>query len=126
MAMIATYDETVDLNDHEWTDINPIQNYNFSLPDSEYEQREMYTAYAQDLTPNTTYIFKFYDENWAVADSKVFLYKTLDPHNATLVVGGDIGNTKIAKEMKVKTLNKMEPDLILVAGDIAYDNAIPT
>lgn len=54
------------------------------------------------------------------------MYKQLDTNNMTIVAGGDIGNSPDALVMNENTVKVAEPDLMIVGGDIAYDNGFAT
>jgi len=40
-------------------------------------------------------------------------------------MGGDIGNTRMARYMNNHVVAKLDFDLIVVGGDVAYDNNVP-
>jgi len=43
----------------------------------------------------------------------------------TIVAGGDIGNTRMSHIMNHEVVAKQQPDLLMVGGDISYDNNVP-
>jgi hypothetical protein len=103
-----------------------IQKSEYESPATEYERRSVFTTLLKDLLPNTTYMFRVFEPSWNKSLHKVYSYKTFDLNNIRLVAGGDIGNNILATKMNEQTVSKLNADLILVGGDIAYDNNIPT
>lgn len=58
--------------------------------------------------------------------SQIYYYKTLpaelgEKDKLIMVNGGDIGNTKMAYDIW-KALESVNPDIIMIGGDISYDN----
>lgn len=94
-----------------------------SLP-SEYESRVIFTAYLRDLKENTRYIFSITDES-ASQHSVQFSFKTLNPQKFVLLNGGDIGINPEARDMNNIGLEGHQGELIMIGGDISYDNNIP-
>jgi hypothetical protein len=41
------------------------------------------------------------------------------------VAGGDIGNNRESKKMNDEVVRLQNPDVLMVGGDIAYDNNFP-
>mmetsp|Transcript_39560 Transcript_39560/g.35349 ORF Transcript_39560/g.35349 Transcript_39560/m.35349 type:complete len:84 (+) Transcript_39560:1023-1274(+) len=65
----------------------------------------------------------YYDDNM-LGEAK---YKTLPDENSDtpliIVGGGDNGNSPLSTKM-IKDSSNKKPDLIMVGGDLAYDNAL--
>jgi len=57
--------------------------------------------------------------------SSLYYFKTLDPHDFSMVVGGDLGVNPATKKMNEVGLKNLNPDLIMMGGDISYDNNFP-
>ncbi|CAI2360864.1 unnamed protein product [Moneuplotes crassus] len=112
----------LDLN-ISWKTVIPILSEYSSLP-SEYESRVIFTAYLKDLKENTRYIFSITDEN-ADQSSAQFSFKTLNPQKFVLLNGGDIGINPEARDMNKIGLEGHQGELIMIGGDISYDNNIP-
>ncbi|CAI2360504.1 unnamed protein product [Moneuplotes crassus] len=106
-----------------WTRISPNIGEFSSLP-SEYESRNIFTAYLKDLKPNMRYIFSISDEG-AERYSEKFSFKTFDPNNFVILNGGDIGINPEAREMNNVGLANHRGDLMMIGGDISYDNNFP-
>lgn len=98
----------------------------YSYPISESTSREIYHVLLSDLNLNSTYVFWITESSWDPKAVKVYSYKTFDPNNIKILSGGDIGNNKMAREMNEYTVRGLGADVILVGGDIAYDNNVPT
>lgn len=79
-----------------------------------------------DLLPNSTYEFTIQDDSWSEAIPTKYSYKTFDLDDITIINGGDMGNSKLAILMNEKVVNNIDADLIMIGGDIAYENNIPT
>jgi len=96
------------------------------MPRTEYSQRNVYSALLDDLEPSSTYVFRINDPSWKAGTNQIYSYKTFDPNNMKLLVGGDVGNNEDTFTMNRNTVQNLEFDTILVGGDIAYDNNVPT
>jgi hypothetical protein len=87
--------------------------------------RTQHSVLLTSLTPNTRYVFEV---TYGGEVQYTGIYKTLpsatDPITIKTVLGGDQGSNKTATEMTA-SLFGVTPDVIIVGGDIAYDNAIP-
>ncbi|CAI2386673.1 unnamed protein product [Moneuplotes crassus] len=112
---------------NSWQSIVPIQG-EYESPPSEYSQRYIFTALLKDLSPKTLYEFRIQEPTWDEDSEQnvMYSYKTFDPENLKIVQGGDSGNTKEAIEMNQNSLKNINPDLVMIGGDIAYDNNIAT
>lgn len=70
------------------------------------------------------YTIQIYYQNTLLATEN---YKTLPDENSqtpiTIVTGGDNGNSQLALSM-ITNSAKYNPDVIMVGGDLAYDNAL--
>lgn len=87
-------------------------------------QRVAHSAVLQDLAPNTTYYIQvYYNDQIQTAAS----YRTLPGRNhtgnMTVVQGGDAGTNKISQKM-ITLVSQIDPDVVLLGGDLAYDNNI--
>ena len=110
----------------DYTVIYPIKG-EYKSPEYEYDKRNIYTAYLKDLKPNTTYTFFIEEDAWKDDKNKtIYSYKTFDVNNMVIIDGGDMSSTKIAETMNKNVVNKIDADLIMIGGDIAYDNNIDT
>ena len=136
------YSSEEDLKEERWISISPIKG-EYKSPPSEYIQREIYTVFLNNLLPKTKYIFKINEFSWThrdysfshnnisefeLNDDKEILYSydTFDPENMTIVQGGDISNDHLAIKMNENTLQNIDFDLLMIGGDIAYDNNVPS
>jgi hypothetical protein len=70
-------------------------------------------------------VFRITEPSWIIDLPKIYSYKTFDVDHIKILSGGDVGNDKIARQMNKNTVSKLDPDVILIGGDIAYDNNIP-
>ena len=98
----------------------------YKTPVTEYSQRGVFTVLLKGLEANTTYSFRITAPDWNNYDAQIYTYRTFDTSNLTIVAGGDVGNSVLSHQMINNTINKMEPDLIMVGGDIAYDQNSPS
>ena len=94
-----------------------------SLP-SEYESRDIFTAHLKGLAPNTEYAFAVEDQ-LANHNPDIYYFKTFDPNNYTILNGGDIGINPESKRINNNGLSGHRGDLIMIGGDISYDNNFP-
>ena len=114
-----------EISETEWSSEEVVKGEYRSLK-SEYSQRNIFTVLLKELLPNSTYVFRINEPTWKNSTPQTFSYKTFDINNITIVDGGDIGNDLLAMKMNDNTVSKMNADLIMVGGDIAYDNNVPT
>lgn len=91
----------------------------------DFEQRAaryVHSAYLSGLQPATEYYFQIFYNDKVQGES---YFKTLPDvnmeNNMTIVLGGDVGATEKAEKI-VKQLDTKKPDVILLGGDLAYDN----
>jgi hypothetical protein len=56
--------------------------------------------------------------------SETFYYKTVDPSDYTMIIGGDLGINPESRSMNEMLLDH-NADLIMIGGDISYDNNFP-
>ncbi|CAI2361454.1 unnamed protein product [Moneuplotes crassus] len=112
-------------NNSNWENGTPILG-EYELPSSEYTSRDIYTVYLENLEQSSTYRFMIDEPSWKDYQPQIYSYKTFDPENYRIIAAGDIGNQEKAIEMNTNTVSNLEFDLIMVGGDIAYDNNIPT
>lgn len=88
-------------------------------------ERNVHSVLLNNLKPNTKYIISIYYDG-KVQISKV--YKTLPDsnieRNIIMINGGDVGNRPAAKII-TQMIASFQPDIVLVGGDIAYDNNLP-
>lgn len=88
--------------------------------------RYVHSVYLGNLTNNTMYYFEI-AYNGAVQGNGTYMTlpsKNME-RNITLAAGGDVGNTPMAVQM-TSTVKGYSPDIILIGGDLAYDNGLPT
>lgn len=105
-----------------WTQRTPTKSDYVSLP-SEYETRNIFTTYLKGLLPNTEYVIVIEEPALSIF-SDTFYYKTLDPSNFTMMTGGDIGINPESRAMNQMLLDH-NADIIMIGGDISYDNNFP-
>lgn len=91
----------------------------------EYGKRKVWTYLFTNLKPNTLYNLSLTNEhNKTMATT----YKTLSNLNDNVssmkvVVGGDVGLSDHGRTI-FRNIGELNPDLIVIGGDIAYDNAM--
>ena len=111
--------------DSSWRYYNITQG-EYQMPREEYSQRNVYSVLLEDLNPNSLYVFRVSDPSWNNNNYEVFSYKTFDVNKMNLLVGGDVGNNIATFKMNDNTVKNLDFDMILVGGDIAYDNNVAT
>lgn len=97
----------------------------YESPLSEYSTRHIFTVLLSSLEPNTTYTFKITEKSWDNSSFKSYSYKTFDTNNIVIINGGDVGNDPLAVKMNTNVVSKVKADMIMIGGDIAYDNNMP-
>ena len=97
----------------------------YELPQTEYTKRGVYTVHLKNLEGASTYLFKINEQNWANYTPEIYSYNTFNPQNFEIIAGGDVGNREKSIEMNQNTIMKLKSDLIMIGGDIAYDNNMP-
>lgn len=89
-------------------------------------QRNIHSAYLFGMLPDTFYSIQIYYDDKLQAEEK---YRTLpldtSAKNITIVMGGDIGFLEMAYEVG-RHAATYHPDLIVLGGDLAYDNGMDT
>lgn len=110
--------------DGVWFDIIPTRG-EYETPKYEYETRSVYSALIPGIGQDSLVMIRITDPNWDTSEAPIYTYKTFDPYNVNLIVGGDIGNTKTSVKMNKNVARKLNTDAILIGGDIAYDNNVP-
>ncbi|CAI2361334.1 unnamed protein product [Moneuplotes crassus] len=118
------YTTGLDLQDSSNWNKFTINASDYESPKNEYSKRYIYTAYMKSLKPNTRYVFQITSSSWKSQTAKTYVYKTFDESKIVIVDGGDVGNSHITETMNKNTVSKIEMDLIMLGGDIAYDNNI--
>lgn len=89
-------------------------------------QRNIHSAYLYDMLPDTLYKIKiYYDDQLQAEDQYHTLPLNTSERNVTIVMGGDAGFMELAYETG-RTAAQYKPDLIVLGGDIAYDNGMDT
>ena len=88
------------------------------------QDRRVFTSYIKGLEKNQTYLFRIEEASWKSPSTKLFSYY-MPTENLTIIMGGDVGNTKISYKMNKDVVSPLQPDLIMIGGDISYDNSIP-
>lgn len=111
-------------SDQTWNQVNVIKG-EYESPLSEYSRRHIFTVLLDSLQLNTTYVFKITEKSWNNDQSKLYSYKTFDTNNIVIINGGDVGNSELAIKMNTNVVNKIKADMIMIGGDIAYDNNMP-
>jgi hypothetical protein len=97
----------------------------YRSPVTEYNQRHVFTTLLKNLKANTFYSFRITEPNWNNTKAKIYAYKTFDPTKMTIMNGGDVGNSKLAHKMMKNVVSNSDFDLIMVGGDVAYDQNSP-
>jgi len=87
-------------------------------------RRKLHHFYLDNLVPDSTYNLRIvYD---GIVQHRT-VYKTLpgqdSPRDVILVQGGDMGNTKATRDVTKATI-AMNPDVLVLGGDLAYDNGM--
>lgn len=87
------------------------------------DDRAIYTAALEDLTPGTDYYFIAGDPEDGFTKEKKF--RTLSGGNAPLrfINGGDMGVDGLAIKL-LKLAAKENPDFAIIGGDLAYENGL--
>lgn len=102
----------------------PCQFFRFPSEVEGRGQRHLFTCYAQGLDSRREYNLKVLTGATLLKEHK---YRTLpsklDPQPFTLFFGGDWGYLQSGIDI-VKTVSKVNPDAILIGGDVGYDNGI--
>ena len=87
-------------------------------------QRVVHHAFIGGLTPNTTYYIQVYYNNQVQTAAR---YRTLPDKNytgsMTIVQGGDVGTNDVSYQALTQ-ISLINPDVVLIGGDAAYDNGI--
>lgn len=105
----------------DWVQVPAVQGQ-YRLPDHEYSKRNVFTSLLNGLEENTLYAFKISNEGWDDDKAQVYYYKNFNTKKMKIVNGGDIGNLKLVNQMNTNVVATHDPDIILVGGDVAYDN----
>ena len=108
----------------EHINVKPLKSKFESLSTEEHEKRNIFTAHLKDLEQDTTYAFSI-SLNPRLFGSEAYYFKTFNPESMTIVNGGDVGINYESREMNQNGLSNIEPDLIMIGGDISYDNNFP-
>jgi hypothetical protein len=77
----------------------------------------------EGLSASTTYRFTLTSENWPVYK---YTYTTPNLTNYKIVNGGDAGNSDFTTQMIENVVGKENADLIMIGGDITYDQNSPS
>lgn len=122
-SILIDYDEKTHYEKNGFLEKTAISQATIVSPDS-IGKRAVHHVYLKGLKPDTTYIF---EAEYLGKIQYTGVYKTLpgyDSHKSLkIVVGGDSGSTPTARNM-TKLVSAQKPDLIIIGGDTAYDNAI--
>jgi len=115
-------------NDHEdfsnWEDVRVVQ-ADYRSPVTEFSQRGMFTALVKGMKADTTYSFRITEPNWNNENAQIYTYKTFNTKDMTIINGGDVGNSVLAHEVIENSLREANADLVMIGGDIAYDQNDP-
>ena len=106
-----------------WSSKKPTKS-TYHVPDYEYHKKNVYSAYINGLSSNSTLVFKIIDKSWN--NPTIYSYKVVNPERMIFVAGGDVGNTELAKFINKNVVSRVDSDLIMIGGDIVYDNNTPT
>lgn len=87
-------------------------------------RRKLHHFYLDNLQPDTMYKLRIVYDGGVQA---VANYRTLpgpdSPRDIIFVQGGDMGNTKATRDV-TKAAIAMNPDVLMLGGDLAYDNGM--
>ncbi|KAM3132515.1 Serine/threonine-protein phosphatase cpped1 [Paramecium bursaria] len=107
------------------------QNSNLELR-SDMKQLDLYIYQTKDRYVHT-FLMEINNENQKSFDIYFnneligsFQFEQLYDKNLSIVAGGDMGNTRISKQIWDQILNLENVDVIVIGGDIVYDNGMPT
>lgn len=107
-----------------WEQVKVVQ-ADYESPVTEYSQRGMYTALVKGMKADTIYSFRVTEPNWENSKAQIYTYHTFNPKDVTILNGGDVGNSVLAHEMIENSLKDARGDLVMIGGDIAYDQNDP-
>ncbi|CAI2361036.1 unnamed protein product [Moneuplotes crassus] len=93
----------------------------YMFPDSFVQDKKILTFHIKSIPKDAIMMMKVETSNL----THMFTYKVPDGENMRLLVGGDVGNDKSTLQMHQNTVEKLDYDIILIGGDIAYDNNMP-
>ena len=94
-------------------------------PSHEYFQRRIYTCLLKNLQESKIYAFKISQEGWK-KDPDLYYHRNFNTKKMKIINGGDIGNVKVARQMNENVVKDYDADIILIGGDVAYDNNFST
>ena len=92
-------------------------------------ERHVHSVLLPHLRPATRYFFRLYQGSEPATGT--YSFHTLPAPNTPLttplklVIGGDSGSNQAAYRT-AELVKRLQPDLVVIGGDVAYDNAIPT
>lgn len=109
-------------DESSWIEGDAVLSEYESLP-TESESRNIFTTLLKNLEENTEYGFSVSIPDQT--DTQIYFFKTINSDRFTIVNGGDIGINEEARQMNTHGLNNIDPDLIMIGGDISYDNNFP-
>jgi hypothetical protein len=87
------------------------------------DERRVFSVFINNLTPKTDYTFTLKSEGNALIGSETYGFRLPGTDSVRLAIGGDAGVTYTSKRI-VELMHASDPDLIVIGGDVAYDNGI--
>lgn len=89
-------------------------------------KRRVHSFYLNNLQPDSRYYFQIYYDEEVQASN---YYQTLpgedNPRDMVIIQGGDMGDTSASRQVTIAT-GQLNPDVIILGGDLAYDNGMCT
>lgn len=86
------------------------------------DQRRVFSAYVRGLSEGAEQSFQIMDETAPIGE-ETYYFRTAGVGGFSFVTGGDSGSSVFAQKIISEMVAK-KPDLLVVGGDIAYDNGM--
>lgn len=64
-------------------------------------------------------------DNGYITNNALYYFKTINPNDFVIINGGDIGINPEAHKMNNIGLKNTNADVMMIGGDISYDNNFP-
>lgn len=97
----------------------------YRSPTTEYTSRVVYSDIKWGLEARDIIYFRIRDKSWTKTEPTLYQYIVPDPDNMTILAGGDVGYNGLSRNLISNVASKVDADLIMIGGDIAYDNGNP-
>lgn len=108
-----------------WNTWSEQEKGEYRPPSHEHFSREVYTCLLKGLQESKIYAFRVSQEGWSETPD-VYYHQNFNTKKMKILNGGDIGNVKPAKRLHENVVRGYDADMILVGGDISYDNNFAT